>query len=193
MFSKEYMRKQQLNKLTSQAGRWEKTASELQIYQKLLSSAVWQDANVIAITLSEPLEFDTKPLIVAALHSKKTIVVPRTLSGHRLQFCRLDAATQIVRSNFGVLEPAESSVVVEPARIDLAVVPGLAFTSKGERLGFGGGFYDRFLAKYHGAVISCAEPARFYLGTKWQVDANDQAIANIVTTSGWFSLKQGRG
>lgn len=193
MFSKEYMRKQQLNKLKLQAGQWEKTAAELLVYRKLFVSSFWRDSTTVGVTLSEPLEFDTKPLLVEAIRSEKKIVIPRTLPGRHLQFCRFDPSLKIIRSKFGVFEPQEGADIIEAKNIDLMVVPGLAFSSTGERLGFGGGFYDKFLTEYNGRVVSCAEPARFYLKTGWEIDSTDQIIPNVITPSGWFSLGQKRG
>ena len=157
MFSKEYMRKQQLDKLKLQAKCWSKLGSELAIYQELLSSEIWQNATTVGMTLSEPYEFDTKPLITAALNSGKIVAVPKTLPHRQLQFCRLLPETEVVRSNFGVLEPVVGTPQISLNKLDLLVVPGLAFSATGARLGFGGGFYDRALANYKGKVVSCAE------------------------------------
>lgn len=191
MFSKEFMRKQQLDKLKSQAKCWSKLGSELAIYQELLSSEIWKNATTVGMTLSEPYEFDTKPLITAALNSGKIVAVPRTLPHRQLQFCRLLPEIEAGRSNFGVLEPVIGTPQISLNELDLLVVPGLAFSAAGARLGFGGGFYDRILGKYKGEVVSCAESARFFSETKWETEINDQEIPNILTVSGWFSKNGG--
>lgn len=69
--------------------------------------------------------------------------VPR-VKGQRLVLHPYDA-TRLVRHRFGMLEPAADLLVLDPTTLDLVLVPGMAFDRRGGRLGFGGGYYDRFL------------------------------------------------
>lgn len=190
MLSKEKMRQKQLRKLTASKNQWDKIAAELVIYQQIFASSVWQQAQVIGLTLSEAVEFDTKPLIAAALSCGKKVAVPRSLKNRHLDFCELRATTPVVRSKFGVLEPQESAQRIAAENLELLIVPGLAFTASGARLGFGGGFYDQFLNDYHGIVVSCAEPARFYQQVSWQTETTDRIVSNIVTVNGWISVEE---
>ena len=70
--------------------------------------------------------------------------VPRITEGQRLALHLYDPA-RLLRHRFGMLEPAADLPLVDPATLDLVLVPGVAFDRRGGRLGFGGGYYDRFL------------------------------------------------
>ncbi|MFL7794941.1 MAG: 5-formyltetrahydrofolate cyclo-ligase [Anaerolineae bacterium] len=71
-------------------------------------------------------------------------VVPRITAGRQMVLHPYDPS-RLVRHRFGMLEPAADLPVVDPTEIDVVLVPGLAFDRRGGRLGFGGGYYDRFL------------------------------------------------
>ncbi len=190
MLPKKDMRRQQFNKLEQISHEWDKSRNELLIYQHLFASQIWKQAETVGITISNPQELDTKPLIAQALSFGKVVCVPKTFSGRKMKFFQLTAHTKIIKSKFGVFEPQNEYGFVSPAKIDLLVVPGLAFSANGDRLGFGGGFYDRFLTNYCGQIISCAGPERFYATTKWETEPTDQKIPNILTIEGWCSASQ---
>jgi len=99
----------------------------------------WQ-ARYIALYLGVPEEIDTRPLI-AALRGAR-LYAPRLGPGRNLRFSRL--APPLVANRYGVHEPA---ALRRPARLDLIVLPLVAFDGGGARLGMGGGYYDRLLAR----------------------------------------------
>lgn len=129
-----------------------------QIAQRLFAESFWKEANTISITISRMPEVDTYQIIRRAWEEKKTVVVPKCYPADRtMKFRVLSAFNELESVFFGLYEPIEEKTdQVEKKDINLMIVPGLAFTKRGERLGFGGGYYDRFLEGYEGEKIALA-------------------------------------
>lgn len=97
----------------------------------------------IAVYLASPDEVDLTPFVKAALEQGAVLVAPRW-NGHVYELGRLASLESAVAGPHGILEPPMSGDVSQPPAVWL--VPGLAFTRTGKRLGYGGGWYDRLLA-----------------------------------------------
>ncbi|MFC3927339.1 5-formyltetrahydrofolate cyclo-ligase [Streptococcus caprae] len=145
------IRHEMLSLLKSQS-QTEKEQADNRFLEKLVASPAYQSAKTIATYLSFPHEFATSALITQALADGKQVCVPKTFKGGRMIFVAYDPH-DLVETSFGLLEPG-SSVEVDKATIDLIHVPGLAFNKDGFRLGYGAGFYDRYLADYEGQTLS---------------------------------------
>lgn len=156
-----------------------KSREEQHLYQQLLSSATWQQADTIGITLSLPFELDTKPLIKAAWGADKQVVVPK-VEGEQLTWWRYEPTTILAAGALGILEPQTAHNVVLDD-IDLLIVPGLAFTQSGKRLGYGGGFYDRTLVGFNGDVVSVVLQAQ--LVDDLPALVHDQMIPQLITAT----------
>lgn len=177
---KKQIRQVQLQKLGQAANSWAKTAQELELYQQLLQTPEWRAAQSVGLVLSEKVEIDTKPLILAAQSQGKKVGVPKTYPGFQMEFIHLEKTTEIIRTKFGVLEPKDGKIIPKE-QLDLIIVPGLLFTEHGDRVGFGGGFYDRYLQDYPGQTIALAEDLRLTNQIIWPVEATDIQIHKILT------------
>ncbi|MBS9335978.1 5-formyltetrahydrofolate cyclo-ligase [Fructobacillus papyrifericola] len=157
-----------------------KEAEEKALYEKFFSSPDWRSAQTIALTMAMPFEVATRPIMEAALKAGKTVLTARVEAGKQLSFVRIDEQTTFQPvGSFGLLEPVEGPVF-DLSQIDLMLVPGLAFDQQtGQRLGFGGGYYDRVLADYPGATASLALSVQQRAG--WLVDDFDQAVQTIIS------------
>jgi 5-formyltetrahydrofolate cyclo-ligase len=111
---------------------------------------IFKDADTIQAYLPMRSEVDLTPLLEG--FPNKTWVIPRILPEGRMVFQPYDPE-RLVRHPFGMLEPAPDLPMVAPGSIDLALVPGLAFDRHGWRLGYGGGFFDRFLSQFRGVSL----------------------------------------
>jgi 5-formyltetrahydrofolate cyclo-ligase len=94
-------------------------------------------------------EIDIKPLIKKLLANGITVVVPKTLKKRKLEHLVLDSLDNLEDGVYGTSHPKEG--VVFTGNIDLIIVPGLAFDFEKYRLGYGGGYYDTFLAEHPNA------------------------------------------
>lgn len=157
-----------------------KKKQEQELCEQLYILPEWTSAKVIATTLSMSFELDTQPLIIHAQHKGKEVVVPRVIGKRQMEFVRLTEQTQFHESSFGVLEPLGDDVVGLD-QIDLMVVPGVAFTSSGKRLGFGGGFYDTCLAKFNHQTVSLALRPQIASEDAWETQPYDQSVDRVLT------------
>ena len=127
--------------------------------ERLLQHPFYQEAKVIATYLSFPHEFQTQGLIEQALRDGKKVLIPKTYPKGRMDFVVYDPQ-QLVKTSFGLLEPQGDLEVVDVSQIDLIHVPGLAFTREGYRIGYGGGYYDRYLEHFSGHTLSTVYPCQ---------------------------------
>lgn len=153
---------------------------EKRLLDRLYVQPEWVNARTVAVTLSQAFEINTAPLILHARHKGKQVLIPRTLPNRQMEFVDFNEDTNLVQSKFGVLEP-ENGKVVSPANIDLIVVPGVAFTKHGKRLGFGGGYYDRYLADYKGVTVALVLPTQLAPENDWVSEEFDIDVQNVIT------------
>ena len=153
-----------------------KTQADEQLTQRLLELPAFQEAKTLATYLSMGHEFSTASLIQAALQDGKRVCVPRTYPQGRMEFVEYDPDI-LEKTRFGLLEPNEKGKLVDKAEIDLIHVPGLVFQSKGYRIGYGGGYYDRYLADFAGKTVSTIYSIQ---QKEFQPDAFDQAVQEVL-------------
>ena len=137
----------------------QKNTMDRALTDRLLHHPFYQEAKVIATYLSFPHEFQTQGLIDQALRDGKKVMIPKTYPKGRMEFVVYDPQ-QLVKTSFGLLEPQGNLEVVDTSQIDLIHVPGLAFTTEGYRIGYGGGYYDRYLENFAGHSLSTIYPCQ---------------------------------
>ena len=128
------------------------------IASRLYETEEWKRSETIAVTVSNFPEVDTWQIIRKGWEEGKRVLVPKCVPMDKeLNFYYLDSFAGLEKVFYGLFEPApEKNILADPADIDLVIVPGLAFMKSGYRLGFGGGYYDRFLVNYQGSTLSLA-------------------------------------
>ncbi|WP_042223450.1 5-formyltetrahydrofolate cyclo-ligase [Oceanobacillus manasiensis] len=130
--------------------------TEQSLKHQFVSHFLWEQASTIGITISQAIEWDTKPIIKAAWEAGKTVCVPKcSPKAKTLTFYKLDSFEQLEVVYYNLLEPnPDLTSPVGKEEINLLVVPGLTFDKQGYRIGFGGGYYDRYLADFSNSTIS---------------------------------------
>jgi len=178
MLAKAEIRQQTIQALTAMPADQRQSAST-DLYQQLLALPAWQSAKTVATTISSGFELATQPIIAAARAAGKTIAVPATLPQRQMAFHVVDDQTTFVTTSFGLQEPVNGAII-EPATFDLLIVPGLKFATTRERLGFGGGYYDRFLPQTTGFKVALALPAQQVARPTWPVDDFDVLLDAVL-------------
>jgi 5-formyltetrahydrofolate cyclo-ligase len=151
------------------------------IANKLFEDEMWKEATTIGLTVSNHPEVDTYQIIRKAWEQGKRVVVPKCHPKEKqMSFHTLTRFTQLESVYFGLFEPIEALTFrVEHDEIDLIIVPGLAFSGNGFRLGFGGGYYDRFLTDFKGNTVSLAFPVQ--LREDIPVEKHDIPVNKIIS------------
>ncbi|MBM7713810.1 5-formyltetrahydrofolate cyclo-ligase [Siminovitchia sp. FSL H7-0308] len=136
--------------------RYEQMSYE--IGKSLVDTEEWKEAKTVALTVSRFPEVDTWQLIRKGWDQSKRVVVPKChAETKQMTFRQIHSFTNLEHSFFGLFEPKEHETdAVSKEEIDLVIVPGLLYNRAGYRVGFGGGYYDRFLKDYRGYTISLA-------------------------------------
>lgn len=153
-----------------------KAEADSQLTQRFTQLLAFQEAKTLATYLSMEHEFSTASLIQAALQGGKRVCVPRTYPQGRMEFVEYDPDI-LEKTRFGLLEPNEQGKVVDKSEIDLIHVPGVVFQSEGYRIGYGAGYYDRYLADYSGKTVSTIYSIQ---EGEFQPDSFDIAVQEVL-------------
>jgi 5-formyltetrahydrofolate cyclo-ligase len=160
----------------------QKQSWDKQIIATILAQSVYQQASGMLLYMAMPQEVNVDELLMAALASGKQVGVPKVnRQTKRMQAVRFLQNDPLVAGVFGILEPRSDAPIMRIDEIDLIIMPGLAFAENGARIGYGGGYYDRFLEN------ESNRPYLLAVAYDWQVFADlpvtpaDRKIDSIVT------------
>ncbi|MGI6181560.1 MAG: 5-formyltetrahydrofolate cyclo-ligase [Agathobaculum sp.] len=129
-----------------------------EIARRVLAHTAYRTAQVVFIYVATEAEIATQPIIAHALQTGKTVCVPRCGAAGSMQAHRIAAIDELRPGAYGILEPDVQAERIPPEKIDLIVAPALACDRQGYRLGYGGGYYDRFLSDTQAVSMAlCAE------------------------------------
>ena len=139
-------------------------------------------ASTLMLFASFRSEIDTDLLIAWALGAGKVVCLPRILAPRRMAAFRVcDPSAELVPGTWGIPEPRDSCELVDPQDVDAVLVPGAAFDPKGNRCGYGGGFYDTYLPLMRPDVARVALAFEAQIVDDLPCEPHDLPVSAIVT------------
>ncbi|MDQ0254410.1 5-formyltetrahydrofolate cyclo-ligase [Evansella vedderi] len=155
-----------------------------EIHKQLFEKEEWKMGKLIGTTISTGNEIDTYTIIKQAWKEGKDIAVPKCIPKEKeLTFYKISSFEDLEVSYFHLKEPIpERTVAVKPDDIDLLIVPGIVFDRGGYRIGYGGGYYDRFLQGRE--LKTCSLCFEFQLVDAVPKEKHDIPVKIIITENG---------
>lgn len=143
---KKQLRKKVKEKVAALSPEYCKFADR-QINHKVISLEAYQNANVVFCYVGTKDEINTIPILKDILNHGKRLGVPKCISYGVMEVYEITRLDELQPGAYGILEPTEGCRLIRPEEIDFACIPCLTCSKDGKRLGYGGGFYDRYLPK----------------------------------------------
>lgn len=159
------------------------------IYETVMKSQFYKNSSIIFIFVSYNNEVDTHSIIKKAIEDGKIICVPKIISKKDgMKAVRIGDFNDLYPGAYGILEPLDFSNTIEPSNIDTIFLPGVAFDLSGGRVGYGGGFYDRFLKNAADNTNKIALSYSFQLMDSVPMEKEDERIDGIITEKGIHTI-----
>lgn len=117
------------------------------ICEAVWESDLYRKAETMFCYIGTDREIDTRALLLRALRDGKRLALPLCTGKGIMEAREIRSLEDLVSGKFGIPAPGEHCPIVEPGEFDLVIVPCSTGNEKGQRLGYGGGFYDRYLGK----------------------------------------------
>lgn len=152
------------------------------IFNKLINSKEYIYSKHIFTYVNFNNEVDTYRIMQYALEDNKCVYVPKVISKQEgMKAVQIKSVNELKKGMYGILEPVSLEFQVDEQVIDLVVVPGIAFDVTGGRVGYGGGFYDRFLKKLNSNTVKLALAYDFQVIDKVPTESHDVLVDRIIT------------
>lgn len=130
------------------------------LFDRFLALPQVEAADTVLMFYGTGREPDTVPLIRALLERGKRVALPVVLPHRGMEMRQVLDIDRLVPNKFGIPEPDESCPVIGKDEIAVALIPHLMVDRDGYRLGWGGGYYDRWLVDFPGLTVSVCRPGR---------------------------------
>lgn len=189
--SKKTLRKEMLEKRSKLSENRRDELSKI-ISKSLYQTKFYKQAKTIMTFLSFGSELDTRYIVEDSIALDKSVVIPITVPDTKeLKVSRLLDYSELEIGHYDILTPKEEFLrFIDPNTIDLILVPGLIFAKDGYRVGYGGGYYDRFLAKIDPSIIKIGIAFDLQVQDKVPTDRYDIPVDYILTEKRFIKVEK---
>ena len=171
----------QKRKILSEKNTDKKRDLDLEIQSRLIMTEEYRSADTVLCYVSRDFEIDTLGVILLSLSNRKRVAVPRCEEDGSMRFYLISSLSDLEEGSFGVREPKKGTKPLTDYRDSICICPALCCDMRGYRVGFGKGYYDRFLQNYEGRTLSlCYSGA---LIPAIDTDEYDIPIQTVITDS----------
>lgn len=167
----------------------ERRVCELGIFHKVSDLEAYKGASEVLVYVSSEIEVDTYLLIDHSLKLGKKVLAPRCVpNSNDMDFFEIKSFSDFEKGAFGIYEPNSDCILVSSFENSCCVVPALSYDSRGYRLGFGKGFYDKFLSGFGGTKIGiCYECC---MSERLPDDEFDISVDIVVTDKSTLNIEK---
>ncbi|NTV53342.1 MAG: 5-formyltetrahydrofolate cyclo-ligase [Candidatus Firestonebacteria bacterium] len=166
----------------------QRLAADREITRLLLALPEWQAARTVGCYLSLPDEVTTRAFFQAGLAGGKIMAAPViTRPTEPMHFYQLTSDQNLIPGPLGILQPPADRLV-PPQAFDLFIVPGVGFDLQGYRLGYGGGFYDRYLTDFSALTLGLAYA--FQVVERFPTASHDCPVQMMISEKGVYDFRR---
>ena len=156
------------------------------ISDRLLSMSVFKSSNQILLYSSTDDEISTDIIFHYSLETGKACYFPKCFENKKMSFYRVFGSDELIPEAFNIKAPKYENEVYTPMPSDIIIVPAMSYDKKGYRLGYGKGYYDRFLPDFMGTKIGLCYSD--FLSDSLPIGRFDIAVDIIITETNYFCL-----
>ena len=161
-----------------------KAESSRAIAAHLLAMPEYQEAGTVFCFVGTDREIDTRPILEDVLAAGKRLCVPQCVGKGIMELRQVTDLRQLIPGAYGILEPSADAPLVSLDELDFAILPCLTCNHLGQRLGQGGGYYERFLSHYRGGtVLLCREKL---IREEIPLEPHDYPVPWVLTERGLY-------
>ena len=183
---KRKLRKLFINKRQS-LSREEKTEKDRKISEIIIKSDFFDACDSLLAYYPVRNETDILPVIEVALKLNKKVAFPLTYKNGIMDFRYVFSLEDLVTGRYGIPEPSQNSELFLGSKSALCIVPALSYDFYGYRLGYGGGYYERFLSCFNGHAVGAMYSD--FISKKLPHDENDIKISTLITEGGVINCR----